>query len=73
MIINLLTLLGNYSFKNIKLDDTIIEGNEKGDVLKIQQQDNSLYESTGSECISAEAEAEAEAKTEAETEADMST
>jgi hypothetical protein len=56
-IINLVTLLGNYSFRNIKLDETTVEGNKKGDVLKIQQQDNILYEFGDSECISSEAEA----------------
>lgn len=47
------------SFRNIKLDATTIEGNKKGDVLQIQQQDSILCESGGSECITPEAEADA--------------
>jgi hypothetical protein len=57
-IINLVTLLGNYSFRNIKCVETTVEGNKKGDVLKIQLQDSGLYESGDSECISPNAEAE---------------
>lgn len=60
-IVNLVTVLGNYSFTNIRLDATTVEGNKKGDVLKIQQQDSILYESGGSECISPEVKVEAEA------------
>jgi hypothetical protein len=56
----LVTVLWNYSFRNIKLDATTIEENKKGDVLQIQQQDSILYESDGSECITPDAEAEAE-------------
>jgi hypothetical protein len=70
-IINLVTLLGNYSFKNIKLVETMVEGNTKGDVLKIQRQDSILYESGESECISPNAEAEAETEAEAEAEAEV--
>lgn len=60
-----MTVHGNYSFRNIRLDATKVEGNKKGDVLKIQQPDSILYESGGSECISPEAEAE-EVEVEAE-------
>ncbi|PNF25973.1 hypothetical protein B7P43_G06363 [Cryptotermes secundus] len=49
------------SFTNIRLDATTVEGNRKGDVLKIQHQDSILYESGGSECISPEVKVEAEA------------
>jgi hypothetical protein len=46
----------NYSFGNIKLDGTTVEGNKKGDVLIMQQQDSILYESGDLECVSLEAE-----------------
>jgi hypothetical protein len=40
---------------NFKLDGTTVEGNEKGDVLQVFQEDNILYESGDSECILLEA------------------
>lgn len=47
-----------YSFQNITLDKTTVDGNKKGDVLMVQQLDNILYESGDSGCISHETEAD---------------
>jgi hypothetical protein len=41
----------HYRFRNLNLDGTTVEGNEKGDVLQVYQEDNILYESGDSDCI----------------------
>jgi hypothetical protein len=55
-ITNLITVPVIYSFQNITLDKTTVDGNKKGEVLIMQKQDSILYESGDSGCISLETE-----------------